>query len=273
MTMKRSHEENVCEFYQEFSEERRLSKDQAHMVEFHTTMRYIRNHLITGRRCKILEVGCGTGAYSLELAREGHEVLATDISENNLDVLRKKVEEGMSLEIKRLNATDLSCIKDDTYDLTTVLGPIYHLTDDSDITLALSEVKRVTKRDGFIFLAFLSKDYILMRNCEEIFNESNEDIDSLIDGYSAPNGIFNYMTISEMEDVICNNDLELISIVSTDGITQFLEEKVNGFSTFEYNKFLEHHYKNCERRELMGYCAHILCITQNPKKELEESKV
>lgn len=263
--MKRSHEEKLCEFYQEYSEDKRLSRDQAHMIEFHTTMRYIRNYLVSEGRCKILEVGCGTGAYSLELAREGHEVLATDISEKNLNILRKKVEEGMSLEIRRLNATDLSCIEENTYDLTTVLGPIYNLTDDSDITLALSEAKRVTKPDGIIFIAFLSKDYIIMRNCKEIFNQTNEDIESLIKGYSEPNGLFNYLTISEMEELISRNGLELVKMISTDGITQFLEVEVNKFSTFEYNKYLDHHYKNCERRELMGYCAHILCITKNSR--------
>src|SRR4051812_10859792 len=42
-----------------------------------------------GEGLKILDVGCGAGYFSLELARAGHHVIAIDISESCVDEARK----------------------------------------------------------------------------------------------------------------------------------------------------------------------------------------
>lgn len=44
----------------------------------------------------ILEIGCGTGKFTLPLLRKGYRILAIDISEKSLDVLARKArEEGL----------------------------------------------------------------------------------------------------------------------------------------------------------------------------------
>lgn len=41
------------------------------------------------RNRTVLDVGCGTGMYTLRIAREARKVFALDVSENMLDILRK----------------------------------------------------------------------------------------------------------------------------------------------------------------------------------------
>lgn len=80
-----------------------------------------------------------------------------------------KLTTSMKLEVIQGNAADLLGIADKSYDICLCLGPLYHLFDEKDIDKAINEMKRVTKQDGCIFMAFLSQDYIMMRAPEKVF--------------------------------------------------------------------------------------------------------
>ncbi len=59
---------------------------------------------------RLLEIGCGSGTETLPLLREGHEITAVDISEQMLDVVRRKArEEGVTERLRclHLRARDL----------------------------------------------------------------------------------------------------------------------------------------------------------------------
>ncbi|ADD67697.1 Methyltransferase type 11 [Denitrovibrio acetiphilus DSM 12809] len=60
---------------------------------------------------KILDVGCGTGMYTIRLAQEAASVLGTDISEEMLDIL--------NTDAKRENITNLRTVLTDWKDFET----------------------------------------------------------------------------------------------------------------------------------------------------------
>ena len=64
----------IEEHYNNYDEDNRLVKDNAHNVEFLVTKEYIERYLKPND--KILEVGAGTGRYSLEYASKGYDVTA-----------------------------------------------------------------------------------------------------------------------------------------------------------------------------------------------------
>ncbi len=119
----------INNYYQDaYQEDSRLTKDKMHRIEFITTTHYIDRYLKKGDR--ILEVGAGTGAYSLYYANKGYQVDAVELVQTNLNVLKSKINDNMNIKAIQGNALDLSMYEDDTFDVTLVLGPLYHLFKD-----------------------------------------------------------------------------------------------------------------------------------------------
>lgn len=138
----------LIDFYNNYDEDNRL-KSRHGTVEFLTTMHYIEKYLKFGS-C-ILEIGAGTGRYSHALARQGYVVNAIELVEHNIDVFKQNTLEKENISIKQGNALDLSFLPDNHYDVTLLLGPLYHLYSTEDKRKAISEAIRVTKT-GVLFL-------------------------------------------------------------------------------------------------------------------------
>ena len=110
-------------------------------VEFLTTMRYVERYLKPGNR--ILEIGAGTGRYSHALARRGYVVDAVELVEHNIKVFQKNTLPNEQITISQGNALDLSAFSDNQYDVTLLLGPLYHLYTKEDKRQAIREAIRV----------------------------------------------------------------------------------------------------------------------------------
>lgn len=122
------------DFYNHYDEDSRLLFQHG-SVEFLTTMRYIEKYLKHGD--KVLEIGAGTGRYSHALARRGHPVDAVELVAHNIEVFRQNTCPGESVTIAQGNALDLSAFADNAYDVTLLLGPLYHLYTQDDKRRAL----------------------------------------------------------------------------------------------------------------------------------------
>ena len=136
----------VNEFNKSHNEEERLAA-RSGQIEFMTTMKYIHEYLKLGMR--VLEIGAGTGRYSLALAAEGYRVDAVELAERNLEVFRSKLN------------TDI---------------PI-NLFQEESKRQALEEAIRVTKRGGMIFAAYcMNEATILQRGCRAYRNYREEKL-------------------------------------------------------------------------------------------------
>lgn len=139
--------------YSNYDEEGRLLSKHG-QVEYLTTMKYIQEYLGGDKSKRILEVGAGTGRYSVTLAKEGYQVDALELTEHNLGILKAKLTGEERITAVQGNALDLSRYEDNTFDLTLVLGPMYHLFNEEDKKQALREAVRVTKQGGILMVAY-----------------------------------------------------------------------------------------------------------------------
>ena len=252
-------EEILNDYYNNFDEDGRLDKDKTHHIEYFVTKKYIDKYLKEGD--KILEVGAGTGRYSLELAKEGYDVTAIEYVEHNIDILKSKITNNMTIKAEQGDALDLSRFADNTFDMTLVLGPMYHLYEDEDINKAISEAIRVTKQGGIIAFAYITSDGVFLA----------WGVDHLIDGQErafgpdfkltrVPEEIFAPFYISEFKEIMSKHNVTLLNNVSTDGIAPIIEEKINNLSDEEYNVWLNYQLSICEREDLQGFSCHMLYV-------------
>lgn len=251
----------LTQFYTDScNEETRLSSRHG-SVEFLTTIRYIEKYLSSND--KILEVGAGTGRYSLYYANKGYHVTAIEYIENNLNVLQEKITSKMKIVAEQGDAVDLSRFSDDTFDVTLILGPLYHLYDRKDQEKAISEAVRVTKRNGVIAVAYLASDSVMIDwalRGHHLIDGYKTEFDENYKMINYPGGIFAAFYISEFKEMMKKFPITMLHNVATDGMTRHMREEIDDLSDEEFDMWLKYHFSTCEREELQGYSSHLLYI-------------
>lgn len=259
--------DNVIDsFYKDcYIEDERLTKNKMHYIEFVTTTNYIDKYLKKGNR--ILEIGAGTGAYSLYYAKKGYQVDAIELVQANIDVMKSKINDEMNINVQQGNAINLSMYDDNTFDITLVLGPLYHLFKKTEEEKALMEAIRVTKPGGKIFIAFILFDLTMLtwgfqsKNIYENYGEEKQVTEEF-----KPNNsedlIFNMRYFSEVKELINRFDVKKLKFIATDGIGRIMKNDINNMNEEEYNMFIKYHFSICEREDLIGYSGHILSIVE-----------
>ena len=182
--------DNVIKYYQSFDEWGRLDREP---VEFIVNKAYIQRYLPSLGR--IADIGAGPGKYSLALAKEGYEITLIDLVPRLVEQARSKAAE-LQLEqqfagFHVADARDLREWPDDHFDACLLLGPLYHLQNEEDRIKAVSEVYRITRKDGLVFAAFMTRIRHLTTSIlyPEAWkpNHTIEGIDSFLES-----GVFNH---------------------------------------------------------------------------------
>lgn len=250
------------DYYETYDEDSRLIRDKAHMIEYLTTIRYIDKYLKKGDT--LLEVGAGTGRYSIHYASKGYQVDAVELVNKNLEILKSKITSDMNIKAVQGNCIDLKMYKDDTFDITLILGPLYHLYDNEDINKAIKESIRVTKPGGKIFIAYITDDAVVLsygvrkgnlKRLKEMCDE-NWNIPKLKEE------IFATYKIENFNKLIQQYNIEQLETIMTDGIAPNMQDYINNLDDEEFEIYLDYHFKNCDRKDLMGYSSHILEIVK-----------
>lgn len=256
-----NRQEILNNFYNEDCAEDTRLESQHGQVEFLTTIKYIEEYLKP--ETKILEIGAGTGRYSLYYANKGYDVTAIEYVQHNVDILKSKIKDNMNIVAEQGDAVDLSRFENNTFDVTLVLGPLYHLYEDKDINKAIEEAIRVTKKDGIIAIAYLTSDSIMIDWSlmgDHLINGYPNDFDDNFKMTRYPQGVFAPFYISEFKNIMSKFNVELLHNVATDGFTHHVKDKIDSLSKEEFGVWMGYHLSTCEREDLQGYSNHMLYI-------------
>lgn len=252
-------------YYNKFNEEKRLNSRHG-QVEFITSMKYIHDYLEEMEEPKILDVGAGTGRYSVALAEEGYDVTAVELVKYNLGILKKK---GSSVRAYQGNAKKLSRFEDDSFDLTLVFGPMYHLYSQEDKLQALLEAKRVTKNGGVILVAYCMNEYsVLTFGFKENHIKESLEAGRLTKDFhvvSEEKDLYDYVRVEDIDALNQKAKLERIKLITPDGPANYMRPVLNAMDEETFHIFMEYHLATCERSELLGAGAHTVDILRVKK--------
>lgn len=252
------------EYYKSRDEESRLLSQHG-QVEYLTTMKYIHECISRFASPGILEVGAGTGRYSVALAKEGYSVTAVELVPHNLDVLRSKLDGAEPITAIQGNALDLSVFRDKSFDLTMLLGPMYHLYTLEDKLQALSEAVRVTKPGGYILVAYCMNEptiiqYVFLGGHLKEVTEMNSLLTDDWHCKSEPKEIFELVRTEDITLLNARFPLDRIKLIATDGAAHYLSKYIDEMDQDTFAKWMEYHFATCERQDLIGASNHTLDI-------------
>lgn len=251
-------------YYENYDEDGRLTATRHGQVEYLTTIKYLREMLPKGVR--VLEIGAGTGRYSLTLAREGYTVHAVELMEHNLEILRAHIRPGDDIVAEQGDALDLSRFPDGGFDAALVLGPLYHLYTEQDRLRALQEARRVTKRGGLVFAAYCMNEATILQHAFQrghlkeclAAGKITEDFHCL----SEPEDLFVLFRVEDIDRLNAAAGLERVKFIATDGATNYFREMVDAMDDETFDLWMRYHLTVCERPELIGASHHTLDITR-----------
>ena len=248
----------------------RLAASPYRRLEFETTMRFVRKYL--PKTGLILDAGGGPGRYAVELARKGYDLVLLDVSSANLSFARRQARKtGLDRHFKQYakgTIEDLSVFPDGTFDAVLCLGgPLGHLVDKSARSRAVSELVRVCKGEGLIFVSVIGRLGAAVAHLTILSDHIGLPMFkkyALTGDYLGGYGFTAHHAylVDELERDFQRDDIEVLGVVGLEGISSGHEKQVNALSKNPrlWKAWMRIHYETCTDKSIAGMSEHILIV-------------
>lgn len=254
----------ITEHYNKFNEDKRL-KSRHGQIEYINTLRYIDRYLKRLSKDNsdiyLLDIGAGTGAYSGYFSNKGINVSAIELVKHN--VSRLKINYPL-VDAHQGNALKLKRYKDNTFDITLLFGPMYHLFENEEKICSLKEAVRVTKPGGYIFVAYMMNEYSIISYGfkEHHFIEclNGGRINKEYKSTNSPEDLYDFVRIKDIDLINKGAGVSRDIIFSPDGPANYMRQELREMDEEEFRKFVDYQYYNAERMDLIGAAAHTVDV-------------
>lgn len=257
----------------------RLQESAYDTIESDITRRFIKKYLKPDS--VVADIGCGPGQYSLWLLQSGHKVLMSDLSEGLLKLAEDKIDKNkyssQLLGMIKADATNLSEIESNSFDVTLLFGPLYHLLSEEKRKKAVSEALRITKPGGVILSATINRlcPFLAMMHKAPQFlvNELTEDTEEmnriLKSGHyenfdENPNAFTDayFAETTEVPKIYESLNIELIESFACEGLAAYLYDKAETFKANPqaWENLKNIIFQNATRPEILGMSEHVVFV-------------
>ena len=153
--------DKILSFYRQNrqrQESNRLTIDARGQLEFVRTQEIITRYL-PAPPAVVLDIGGGSGPYACWLAKAGYEVHLVDPVDLHIEQAKEASNQQPEHPIASISLGDARALRFSSMsaDAVLLLGPLYHLIDESERLLALSEAYRVLRNGGVMVAAGISR--------------------------------------------------------------------------------------------------------------------
>lgn len=242
---------------------------EKHPFEFRITTDMMDRYIKPGDR--ILDIGGGPGRYSIYYAKKGCDVTLIDLSPENVKFALNKSKE-MNVHMKAISgdAREVDKLVEGKFDHIFVMGPMYHLLDESDRIKAINAATSLLKDRGILYVSFIfmfsgmiygmkfMPEFILMEP-EQVF------IDAVLKDECYSGDAFTKAFFIKKKDIIPFFDkfpLKKLHLFGQESILSPFETNLLNQSQEVIEKWIEIAEQLCERDDLLSYSEHVMYIGQ-----------
>ena len=164
---------------------------------------FLEQEIDYNKNCKILDIGCGTGRHSLELAKRGYTVVGIDLSESLLQRAREKaIAQNLQIAFLQCDARNLTYLNE--FDLVIMLceGAFTLMETDEMNFQILQNAVNALKPEGKLIFTTLNALFPLFHSVKEFLDSQVKEKNSTLDNIS-----FDLMTFREFNTLSCEDDL------------------------------------------------------------------
>lgn len=137
---------------------------------------FIEEEIRFDKNLRILDIGCGTGRHSIELAKRGYKITGIDLSEAQLERAQEKaVEAGLTISFLKMDAREL--IFQNEFELAIMIcegGFPLMETDEMNFEILKGAAKAI-KNGGKLIITTLNGLFPLFHSVKDFFESQNEE--------------------------------------------------------------------------------------------------
>ncbi|MDP9238212.1 MAG: methyltransferase domain-containing protein [Chloroflexota bacterium] len=243
----------------------RLDRDR---VEFAVTLRALDEYLPPAP-ARVLDIGSGPGRYAIELTRRGYQVTLADISEAELALAREKATEaGVTLSaVTKADARDLRQFEDGGFDAVLLMGPLYHLLEESDRRRAVDEAVRVVRTDGIVMATNITR-YAAIRFWAKHAPMQVVERRAVYDQQAAtgktPNAVgftdLYLMRPAELAALFNGTGVVHIVTIACEGVVSMIREKLDELDGEPWDYWVDLNYRLGKDPDTHGLAEHLLYV-------------
>lgn len=236
-----------------YCEDNRLSNcDNRHIVEREVKKHVLDTYVKAG--AKVLDIGAGTGLYSLYLAGKGCNVTACDIVPSHVELIKERAKaENLLIECSIEDANDLP-YDDKSFDVVLLAGPVYHQKKENQLEL-LKEARRVCKVGGYVIVDYLPSVHGYIQHVlltPKTLCSGNLGV--------VEDEIFTYNDFNEMKDMFNKLNISYVQAYGTDSITRFIKKDINKLDSAQLNKWISFIWSICTRETIVDLSEHCVIV-------------
>ena len=258
----------VEKYYDEHaqSEWNRLEKNSR--AEYANSLRAILEFLPSAP-VKVIDIGGGPGRYSIALAQKGCAVTLVDLSQGNLELAHQKAAEA-AVELQdyfHANALDLTTFPEASFDVALLMGPLYHLHQESERRTALQQARRLLRPAGLIFATFITRFAAFRDAAVNSFSYVTDDPaygERMLNTGIHDNGVgFTDSYFARPEEVtplLESAGFATLRLMGCEGILAEHEDYVNSLTGEAHQIWLDFNYRFAQEPSLLGASDHLLYI-------------
>jgi len=173
----------------------------------------------------ILDVACGSGGYSVELAKSGYLVSAIDIDDEMVNKAKEKARrEGLDINVLKSDMRDIRGSFREKFHLIFCIGnSIVHLGSLDEILDTLKQMRSQLEAGGSLVLQTINYDRVIKFNVNELPTIKNDDVGLEFIRkyrYDKQQKLINFDTVLTVnrgsEKEVYENSINLLPVMSAD---------------------------------------------------------